>query len=118
MGAGWGGVGGCRREVARASGRHEEQEGFLPSLSRKLTLHSGNIYQEPEGAKQASEDREESVKILTKRQVCQACTGPRDAIERQTHLPLLPGRMLGSGREETSLLISRMLSRGNQCHRQ
>lgn len=42
-----------RREPGRwqkAGRRREVPEGFLPSLSRKKTLHSGNTYQELKGA--------------------------------------------------------------------
>lgn len=62
-----------------------------PSLSGKMTLHSGNTYQELEDAKLLSEDGEQSVKILPKSQIVQACARAPDMIGKKTHLLLPPG---------------------------
>lgn len=65
-----GGAVGGRREPGRwqkAGRRREVLEGFLPSLSRKMNLHSGNSYQEPKGASWCQRIGRSQLKFLESR---------------------------------------------------
>lgn len=101
-----GGAVGGRREQGRwqkASRRREVLEGFLPSLSRKMNLHSGNSYPEPKGASWCQRIGRSQLKSLESR--VPGSGSWQDAL-------------LGRERnKQINLLISMIISGGEPCYK-